>query len=99
MSRICRECRGSGKLLGGGFCQIICESCHGSGKRKCEDLVEDRDSDASNLVDEGGNKSADFQYKIDKRSKAYRDAIDELVGKGLSKEEAIKVFDEEYAKL
>lgn len=93
MKNRCQACRGSGKLLGGGFVQIICETCHGTGNNE---LGETKDS-ANNA--KNGTSSVSKSHKIDRRSKEYKKAIADLMAQGLSKEQATKIFDEELDKI
>lgn len=95
MKKMCKNCRGSGRILGGGFMELRCAECNGSGKvevRNAEDASTDndiahKDSDVSRAV------------KIDKRSKAYKDAITQIMEKsGLSDTDAKAIFDQEMEK-
>lgn len=77
--------------MGGGFLMTICEECHGNGK-----IFKNKDS---NTTSESRNLDVSTTNKIDKRSKAYKDAIKELTKSGLSKQEAEKVFSQEMDRL
>ena len=88
MIKLCKDCRGSGTVLGGGFVQVNCETCVGKGKVDSENnIIKDR------------NKNVSISSKIDKRSKVYKSAIQELVAKGLTEKEAKVLFEEELGKL
>jgi len=90
MRKMCKACRGSGKILGGGFCQLVCEVCNGNGTIRVQ--VEGSDDRATDVSDIG-------KVKIDKRSKTYKVAIASIMEKsGLSESEAKKIFDEEMEK-
>ena len=96
MSKMCKPCYGTGKILGGGFVTTRCEICNGSGK----------EMDVDSKAKANGAKSASRNMdnaplpKLDKRSKEYKNAIRDIMDKSqLSKAEAEKIFDEEMDKL
>jgi hypothetical protein len=82
----CRTCGGNGELLGGGMMMIDCPACHGLG-----------------MINVDATKAADVPKElisIDRRSRAYRDAITKIMETHkCSREEASMVFDEEFDKL
>lgn len=95
---MCKCCRGSGSVLGGGMMELHCEECNGRGKV----TVNDDGSKVEAMEAEFGDTSVDVKtqsIKMDKRSKAYKEAIKSIMDDtGFTREEAIKLFDEEMDK-
>jgi len=70
-----------------------CKLCNGSGKKNGMGMM---------MVDcdcETGDES-DVPVRIDKRSKAYKEAVDKIMNLyDVSREEAAKTFEEEFSKI
>lgn len=81
---ICLRCSGSGQVLGNGLIIDDCKNCRGSG------YVNDTINSTTNL--------STCDIRIDKRSKAYRDAIKDLQKSSpeLSLEQANKLFEKTF---
>lgn len=82
-SKRCPTCVGSGEIMGSGFMQKDCPQCDGLGK-----------------LYEKGVVVEPKKVEIDRRSKSYRESIAKIMAsEDISREEAVKVFDEAYEKL
>lgn len=86
---LCVRCSGNGKYMGLGFMMRDCELCtdiYGSSfKKKAPALASD---------------SAPALDKINRKSKSYKTAITDIMvsNDGITREEAVKMFDEAYNK-
>ena len=82
----CIRCCGTGKYLGNGFIMTTCTLCDEDGY-----MITNNDKPA-NLPKP--------QIKLDRRSESYRKAIKDimLASPALTRQEAVKLFDEAYAK-
>jgi hypothetical protein len=80
----CVRCAGAGKYLGNGMVMIECKDCDGFGK------VEAKKVDEKKSID-----------KVDRKSSAYKEAIKEIMtlNPDISREEAVKMFDNAYEKV
>jgi hypothetical protein len=81
---LCYRCGGTGRYMGNGMIMTDC--------KPCPILLKDQKESI---------KLADDSYKLDKRSKSYKDAIRDIMSlnDGVSKEEAVKMFDDAYEKV
>lgn len=82
----CIRCCGTGKYLGNGFIMTTCTLC---------------DEDGYMIPVENKNLNASKpSIKLDRRSESYRKAIKELMNtnSSLTRQEAVKLFDEAYSK-
>lgn len=81
----CLTCAGSGTLMASGFTTRTCPICDGYGKIDIEDSIEEIKRD---------------KPVIDKRSKAYKEAINDImkVNPTLSRKDCESVFEKEYYK-
>lgn len=88
----CLNCAGSGQVLGNGMIIDECKSCFGVGK------IDDVDTNSSGSVHSDDNGSA--KHIIDKRSKAYRQSIKELLktDPSLTITQAQELFENAYKK-
>lgn len=73
-----------------------CMTCVGSGKIMGGGMIYRECPDCNG---EGTISPAEPKVTVNRRSKAYKDAIAKLEETGLSKDEAVKVFDEEFERL
>jgi hypothetical protein len=82
----CIRCCGTGKYLGNGFIMTTCTLC-------------DEDGFMIPIDKENLNESKP-QIKLDRRSESYRKAIKDIMvaSPTLTRQEAIKLFDEAYSK-
>lgn len=81
---LCYRCNGTGKYLGNGMMQTDCNICDGlTGTTGAKDSIATKD------------------VKIDRRSQSYKDSIKEIMALNpdLTKEDAVKLFDETYNKV
>lgn len=89
MSRKCPVCSGSGKAMGGGMLPTDCDAC------------------VSGFVNPDGSKpeakakpKPSIAQKMDKRSKQYKDAVQNMCKEtGCTEDTARKMIDEEMDKL
>lgn len=80
----CNRCVGSGEIMGGGMMMQDCAACEGSGKIDNDPVVIQPVSLAN----------------VDRRSRTYKDAIQGIMDlRECSREEAVKVFDDEFSKI
>jgi hypothetical protein len=78
-----------------------CLACHGSGKVMANGMVY-RDCvkcDAEGVIYSDEIEKPKIAVNIDKRSAEYKTAIKKIMESGSTKEEAAKIFDEEFEKL
>jgi DnaJ-class molecular chaperone len=89
--KMCINCAGTGKVVGGGMLTQDCETCDGEGKIDIHNEI--KEIEVSKTISE---KSHHDEIKIDKRSKDYRDSIKRLQKvSNLTREEAEKMLDKE----
>lgn len=83
----CSKCAGSGKILGNGMIISDCHICRGEGRIATSSTIEVHPKNES-LV-------------IDRRSKHYKDAIDEIMKTNpeIDKKNAEKMFNKAYEKV
>lgn len=82
-SNKCLRCAGSGKIVGLGMMLADCRACEGDGI----------------VAIDGVKDKAKTVSLLDKRSASYRQAIKKIMESGVSKDEAARIFDEEFEKL
>jgi len=83
-SRRCPTCIGSGEIFGGGFMMKDCPLCDGLGK----------------IYDKPVDSVKPTQVVIDRRRKSYKESIAKIMAsEDISRDDAVKIFDEEYAKI
>jgi hypothetical protein len=82
--RICHRCNGTKKYLASGMIQTTCYECDDNGKLPTP-------------ANHGDLPAPPF---IDRRSQSYKKAITDIMALNpkISREDAVKIFDKEYAK-
>jgi hypothetical protein len=85
MAKACRKCGDTGMYLGNGFMLMDCDLCSS-----------ESDGDKKTPTEKGTIPIE----KLDKRSASYQNAIKEIMSScpGTSRSEAVKMFNESYAK-
>lgn len=80
---LCHRCGGSGKYLGNGMMMTDCRICDEYGEVKALDHKDDK------------------VIAIDRRSQSYKDSIKKIMqlNPKITREEAVKMFDEAYEKV
>lgn len=88
----CKECHGSGELLGSGMIRVDCEHCDGEGWF-------DKDTDSSESIKV--IPSAKKVIKLDRRGHDYKTAIRKIMElhPDITRKEAESIFEQEYQKL
>jgi hypothetical protein len=85
---LCIRCGGTKKYLGNGFVITDCELCKSSS------------ISTTNAYNSNSNSNQDLS-KIDRRSSAYKKAINDLlaINTDMSRKDAVKLFDDTYNKV
>lgn len=86
MARRCAVCQGSGKAMGGGCIPTTCDACDGGTVRE--------------EGDEKKPTKPTFDHKLDKRSKQYKESVQNMINEtGCDESTARQMIDEAMAKL
>lgn len=76
---------------------MLCIKCGGTGQYLGQGFMM---TDCRDCPDEEFEKETPSLESVDRRSKSYKNAINEImaINKGISREKAVKMFDEAYVK-
>ena len=93
----CTKCNGTGQYLGNGMMMADCNRCDGYGTISPVTVNSSSVEPPSTASTASTANDAGF---VDKRSRYYRDAIKDIMVKSpkMSRDEAMKLFDNAYAK-
>ncbi len=85
----CTKCAGSGEYRGNGMITVTCTSCFGHG------LLDDKDEEETEKL---AMETGVIDKKIDRRSKAYRDAIKKImdINPSITYQDSVKMFEKEF---